>query len=164
MRTGDSITWDPPSKGEPGLLLCPSGEPTTALFLPGVYCDGHDAPSSSATAHVRVCPDGARIAYDSASGHLEVSGIKSATIQGSGELVIDVPMVTITGDVTVKGKAIVEGLLSFLAGMSGEGGAGGTVIQGDIIHENGTLSSNGVSVDKHDHVDSMGGTTSKERG
>ncbi|KVO85395.1 baseplate assembly protein [Burkholderia ubonensis] len=164
QRTGNSITWDPPSIGEPGLLLCPSGEPTTGLFLPGVYCDGHDAPSSYPNEHLRVYPDGARVAYDAATGHLAVTGIKTATVQGSGTLTIDMPKVIFTGDVTIKGAATVMKLLSYMAGLAGEGGDVGTIMRGNITHEGGTLRSNGVSVDGHTHIDSMGGTTSKGRG
>jgi phage baseplate assembly protein V len=163
-RAGRSRTWDPPSRGEAGLLFCPSGEPTIALFLPGVYCDANDSPSSNPDEHVRVYPDGARISYDSARGHLNVTGITSATLQGSGELVIDMPTVTFTGDVTIKGAAIIEKLLTYLAGLAGEGGRVGTVMRGDITHERGTLRSNGVSVHGHDHIDSMGGQTSKGHG
>ena len=112
QRTGNSVEWDPPSIGEPGLLFCPSGEPTTGLFLPGVYCDGHDAPSSNPDEHVRVYPDGARVAYDSATGHLSVTGIKTATLQGSGTLTIDMPKVVFTGDVVIKGGATIMKLLS----------------------------------------------------
>ncbi|KVP62186.1 phage baseplate assembly protein V [Burkholderia ubonensis] len=164
QRTGNSITWDPPSIGEPGLLFCPSGEPTTGLFLPGVYCDGHDAPSSNPNEHLRVYPDGARVSYDAVTGHLAVTGIKTATVQGSGTLTIDMPKVVFTGDVMIKGGATIMKLLSYMAGLAGEGGDVGTVMRGNIRHEGGTLSSNGVTVDHHDHIDSMGGTTSKGHG
>ncbi|SAK12525.1 phage baseplate assembly protein V [Burkholderia multivorans] len=113
---------------------------------------------------MRVYADGARVAYDAQTGHLTVTGIKTATVQGSGTLTFDMPKVVFTGDVTIEGAGTVMKLLSYMAGLAGEGGDVGTVLRGNITHEGGTLRSNGVSVDQHDHVDSMGGTTSKGHG
>jgi phage baseplate assembly protein V len=163
-RAGPTRTWDPPSIGEGGMLLSLSGDPSTGVFLPGLYCDQFDAPSTSPTEHVRVYPDGARVSYDHGSGHLSVTGIKSATIQGDGLLKIDMPDVRFTGNVTIEGELLVKHLLTYLAGMAGTGGQGGTKISGDINHSDGTITSNGVTVDKHDHIDSMGGPTSRPRG
>lgn len=55
------------------------------------------------------------------------------------------PTTTFDGDVTV------TGLFSYQNGISGEGGANGNAIQGDITHTGGNLSSNGVVVHNHDH-------------
>ncbi|MCR4465847.1 phage baseplate assembly protein V [Burkholderia sp. SCN-KJ] len=170
QRTGDSITWDPPSIGEPGLLLCPSGEPTTSLFLPGVYCDGHDAPSSSPTQHVRVYKDLACIAYDFASHALTAVLPAGATVR----VVAPVSVRVETDDATVKAKNVtidaddtvvtgalrVKGPLSFDSGVTGKDGrgTGGPVIKIDgNARVTGTVTADvdvqaqNVSLVKHPH-------------
>lgn len=171
QRTGDSITWDPPSVGEPGLLFCPSGEPTTGLFLPGVYCVGHDAPSSSPTQHVRVYKDKARISYDFASHALTAELPAGATVRVVAPVSVTVETKTATvkaksvtldaDDTTVTGSLLVKGPLTFESGATGKGGgAGGSgpviEIQGSA-HFTGTVTadvdvkSRGVSLVEHPH-------------
>ncbi|EKS9886538.1 phage baseplate assembly protein V [Burkholderia pyrrocinia] len=171
QRTGDSITWDPPSEGEPGLLFCPSGEPTTGLFIPGVYCDGHDAPSSSPTQHVRVYKDKARISYDFASHSLMAELPAGATVRVAAPVSVTVETKTATvkaksvtldaDDTTVTGSLLVKGPLTFESGATGKngGGAGGgpvIEIQGSA-HLTGTVTadvdvrSQGVSLVTHPH-------------
>jgi phage baseplate assembly protein V len=168
-RTGDSITWDPPSIGEPGLLLCPSGEPTTALFLAGVYCDGHDAPSSSPTQHVRVYRDGARLAYDFASHALSavLPAGASVTIVAPGSVTVETATATVkaksvtldASDTTITGSLLVKGPLTFESGATGKGGHGA----GDVMTIEGSarfsgtvmadadVQSRGVSLVNHPH-------------
>jgi len=134
QRTGDSIVWDPPSIGEPGLLLCPSGEPTTGLFLPGVYCDGHDSPSSSPTQHVRVYRDSARIEYDFAAHALTATLPAGATVHviAPGSVTVETNTATVKAksvtldadDTTVTGSLLVKGPLTFESGASGKDGRG----------------------------------------
>ncbi|VWD35860.1 phage baseplate assembly protein V [Burkholderia contaminans] len=172
QRTGDSIVWDPPSIGEPGLLFCPSGEPTTGLFLPGVYCDGHDSPSSSATLHVRVYKDQARISYDFASHALTAELPAGATVRVVAPVSVTVETNTATvkaksvtldaDDTTVTGSLLVKGPLTFESGATGKNGGsaggGGSVIeiQGSA-HFTGTVTadvdvrSRGVSLVTHPH-------------
>ncbi|KHJ63600.1 phage baseplate assembly protein V [Burkholderia glumae] len=171
QRTGDSVTWDPPSEGEPGLLLCPSGEPTTGLFLPGVYCDGHDSPSSSPTQHVRVYRDGARVQYDFAAHALTATLPAGATVQvvAPGSVTVETKTATVKAksvtldadDTTVTGRLLVKGALTFESGATGknEGGTGGgpvIEIQGSA-HLTGTVTadvdvrSRGVSLVTHPH-------------
>lgn len=172
QRTGDSIVWDPPSIGEPGLLFCPSGEPTTGLFLPGVYCDGHDSPSSSPTQHVRVYRDGARVEYDFAAHALTAALPAGATVHviAPGSVTVETQTATVKAqsvtldadDTTVTGSLLVKGPLTFESGATGKGGGGagggGPVIeiQGSA-HFTGTVTadvdvkSRGVSLVEHPH-------------
>jgi phage baseplate assembly protein gpV len=85
-------------------------------------------------------------------------------VQAAEHVTVDCPEstftgnVTIRGDLTVKGCATVEQLLSYLAGMSGQGGAGGgTKISGPIAHSDGELASNGVVLHTHKHGDTQPG-------
>ncbi|RQQ73133.1 phage baseplate assembly protein V [Burkholderia stagnalis] len=171
QRTGNSIEWDPPSIGEPGLLLCPSGEPTTGLFLPGVYCDGHDAPSSNPNEHLRVYPDSARIAYDFAAHALTATLPAGATVHvvAPGSVTVETNTATVKAksvtldadDTTVTGSLLVKGPLTFESGATGKdgrGASGGSVIsiQGSA-HFTGTVTadvdvqSQGVSLVRHPH-------------
>ncbi|MGC3027959.1 phage baseplate assembly protein V [Burkholderia sp. DN3021] len=172
LRTGDSITWDPPSKDEPGLLMCPSGEPTTALFLSGVYRDGHDAPSSSPTQHVRAYRDGARISYDFATHALTATLPAGATVNvaAPGSVTVETNTATVKAksvtldadDTTVTGSLLVKGPLTFESGATGKNGSsaggGGSVIeiQGSA-HFTGTVTadvdvrSRNVSLVEHPH-------------
>ncbi|UVS99059.1 phage baseplate assembly protein V [Burkholderia glumae] len=147
QRTGNSIEWDPPTIGEPGLLLCPSGEPTTGLFLPGVYCDGHDAPSSNPNEHVRVYEDRARIAYDFATHALTATLPAGATVHvvAPGNVTVETDTATVKAqsvtldadDTTVTGSLLVKGPLTFESGATGKnrGGAGGS---GPVIEIEGS--------------------------
>ncbi|MGS1027723.1 phage baseplate assembly protein V [Burkholderia glumae] len=173
QRTGDSITWDPPSEGEPGLLFCPSGEPTTGLFLPGVYCDGHDSPSSSPTQHVRVYRDGARVQYDFAAHALTATLPAGATVQviAPGSVTVETKTATVkaksvtldANDTTVTGSLLVKGPLTFESGATGKNGGGAAGSGGRVIeiqgsaHFTGTVTadadvkSRGVSLVEHPH-------------
>ncbi|MEK7919234.1 phage baseplate assembly protein V [Burkholderia contaminans] len=172
QRTGDSIEWDPPSIGEPGLLLCPSGEPTTGLFLPGVYCDEHDSPSSNPNEHLRAYRDGARIAYDFAAHALTATLPAGATVHvvapGSVTVETNTAMVKAQSvtldadDTTVTGSLLVKGPLTFESGATGKNGGsaggGGPVIEIEgSAHLTGTITadvdvtSRGVSLVGHPH-------------
>lgn len=172
LRAGDTRDWDPPTKGEQCVFFSPSGEPTTGFALVGLFSDDHPAPSSSPDEHVRAYPDGARIIYNHATGALAATGIKTALVQASDKFTVDCPLTEFTGDVHILGKLTVDGetllksLLTYLAGMSGQGGTGvGTVIrgsihhQGDFNHSGGVFTSDQVLQDGHHHIDSIGGKT-----
>ncbi|OHX10237.1 hypothetical protein BI347_20780 [Chromobacterium sphagni] len=176
-RAGQTRDWNPPTEGEQVILLCPSGDPATAIVLLGLYSDQRPAPSHSPDEHLRVYPDGARILYNHAAGALSVSGIQTATVQAAVLVTVSCPETVITGNVTILGrltvlgdviaraKATVSGLFSYLAGMAGSGGAGGasTTISGNINHSGGALSSNGVTLHSHTHPDPHGGNTEPPR-
>lgn len=70
------------------------------------------------------------------------------------EIIFDAPQSTFTGAMTV------QGLFSYLAGMSGQGGeSGSTQITGNITHTDGSLTSNGKTLHTHTHPGDSGGTT-----
>lgn len=152
----------PPSVGENCLLLSPSGETANGVVLCGLASSQYPSPSGSPDETVMVCPDGARFEYNHASGHLNISGIKTVVIQAAQSMVFDTPQATFTG------MATVQGLFTYQAGMSGSNGAGGTTrIEGDMQHigkleNSGAVISNGVDLSGHDHNDlTSGGKTGK---
>ena len=145
-RAGTTRTWNPPTEGEQVVVLCPDGEPAGGVVLLGLNSDAIPAPSSSEAEHVTDYPDGARITYDHQAGKLTAVGIKSAQVEASESATVKCPDITLDGNVTV------TGLLSYQAGMSGKDGKGNTTrIRGNITHQDGNLSSNGVILHDHDH-------------
>ncbi|WP_454711100.1 phage baseplate assembly protein V [Cupriavidus nantongensis] len=146
-RAGATRTWNPPTVGEQVVMLCPSGEPRNGVILTGLPSDARDVPSHSADETVTLYPDGASTRYNHASGALEVSDVKTVLLRAGQQVVVECPQTTF------KGKVTVEGLFSYQGGMSGEDGSGGagTQIRGNITHTGGSLSSNGVVLDSHDH-------------
>lgn len=165
LRAGATREWDPPTVGEQCVVISPSGDPSTGFAMVGLFSDANPAPSSSPDEHVRDYPDGARIAYNHATGALSATGIKTAMVQADEKCTIDCPENEITGNLLVKGTLTSEGLLTYKAGMAGQGGAGGgTTISGPINHtgnltNSGMVSSNGVALSTHTHPGDSGGTT-----
>lgn len=125
-RAGATATWSAPTVGEQVLILAPSGDLAGAVVLPAIYTDAHPAPSSSPSQHVTRYPDGATISYDHATGQADISGVTLVTVQASGAVVIDAPITTVTGMLTV------QGLITYQSGLAGTGGGVGTTITGNI--------------------------------
>lgn len=153
-RAGNTLTWDPPTVGEQVIVFSPSGEPGAGIVLTGIYTAAHDQPSASADEHVIDYPDGARIAYNHATGALTVTGIKTATVQASEHVTVDCPENTITGNVLIMGTLTVQDLLTYQNGLNGSGGGAGNgnVITGQFTHTDGNLSSNGIVLHTHTHT------------
>ncbi|MGE8568004.1 MAG: phage baseplate assembly protein V [Achromobacter sp.] len=146
LRAGKTRTWNPPTEGEQVIVFCPDGEPAGGVVLAGLNSDGVPAPSDSEAEHVTEYPDGARITYDHQAGKLTAVGIAAALIEASESATIKCPEIILDGNVTV------TGLLAYQAGMAGKNGKGNnTTIEGNITHENGNLSSNGVVLHTHKH-------------
>lgn len=137
----------PPSVGENCIVLSPSGETANGVVLCGMASKQFSSPSQSADETVVAFPDGAKIEYNHVSGSLNVSGVKSVTI--------DSPQSEFTGSVTVKG------LLTYQGGLSGSNSGGGAAatISGSLTHEGGELSSNGVVLHTHTHPETNGSKT-----
>lgn len=167
-RAGDTSTWDPPTIGEQVMILSPSGEIGNGIVMQSIYSDAHNAPDSSPDTHVIDYPDGARISYNHASGALEATGITTALVEASesitaraGTMVtIDAPDTTITGNLLVQQAAVIQGLLTYQAGLAGTGGGAGNVITGNFVQTDGQLSSNGIVLDSHTHTGVTAGPAS----
>lgn len=145
-RAGQTRTWDPPTVGEQVLVLSPSGEPAGGLVLVGLYRAAHPAPDNSPDTHVIDFPDGAHIVYDHVAGALTASGIQTARIEAAVSVTIDTPYTHITGQLEV------DELITYHAGIAGQGGGHGTLITGDIVQTGGVVSSNGIVLDSHTHT------------
>lgn len=158
-RAGETRTWDPPTVGEQCVVFSPSGEPAGGMVFYGAPSDLIDTPSHDPAKHVIRFPDGATFSYDHATGHLDIVGIKSATVDAENTLLFkagesvtfDSPLVHDTG------KHTTDDLLTYGNGLTGTGGTHGNAITGDFIHTDGELSSNGIVLDSHHHVDPAAG-------
>ncbi|WP_426394283.1 phage baseplate assembly protein V [Ralstonia sp. R-29] len=144
-RAGGTRTWNPPSKGEQVVLLCPSGDPANGIVLCAIPSDANDVPSHAPNETLTLYPDGALVKYDHSAGMLSVQGVKTVFLEAATSVLVKCPDTTFDGSVTVKG------LLSFMNGIAGQGGDNGNVIKGDVTHQGGKLSSNGVVLDNHGH-------------
>ncbi|MCL2656144.1 MAG: phage baseplate assembly protein V [Betaproteobacteria bacterium] len=150
LRSGETRTWNPPTLGEQCLWISPSGNTDGGgCVIAGLYSD--NAPSSDGDETLALYPDGASIRYNHATGALAVTGVKTARVQASVSCTLDTPLTTLTGDLIVEGKAVIKGLLSYLAGLAGSGGGAGSVIQGPLTQSDGALSSNGIVLATHAH-------------
>ncbi|SDI78195.1 phage baseplate assembly protein V [Variovorax sp. OV700] len=169
MRAGDVRRWSPPSSGEQCVVFSPGGNMASAFVLVGIFSDTIPANGDSGDVERTTYPDGAVIEYDHAAHAL------TATLPGGGTADITVPeSVTVhckTADVTASesatvhsqqitldapmtiatGQLLVQGLLTYTAGMAGSGaGPGGKTAQidGDMEFVNG----HGLATDGGDIV------------
>lgn len=90
----------------------------------------------------------------------DVEGTANVTVQGAvtvttpTSVTVDSPTTTFTGEV------IVQGLLTYQAGMMGSGGSGATAaITGSIEVTSGDVTADGISLKTHTHPGDSGGTT-----
>jgi len=134
-RAGKTRSWNAPSVGEQVLVLCLGGELNTGFVMPGIFSDDNPAPSASADALHWSFPDGAVIEYEPESGALTATGIKTATIKAAVKILFDSPEVECSALLKTAQLEVTQG---------------GTM-KGDVSHSGGSLSSNGIVVDEHQH-------------
>lgn len=147
-RAGNVRTWCPPSVGEQCLVLSPGGDLASGTVLVGLDSEAHPAPSASGSLHRTQYPDGAVIDYDHASHSLTANlpGGGTALLIAPGGITLDAPHTRITGE------CLIEGLLTYTAGMNGlsSGGGAAAVIQGDV-QTSGDVVASGISLTGHVH-------------
>lgn len=149
-RAGRTRTWWAPSVDEQVLLLSIGGDLTTAFVLPGIYSDANSAPSVSADALHITFPDGAVIEYEPETSALTVSGIKTADVTASDSITTTVPLVLVKASTRITLDTPEVICTNKLTTGTLEVQKGGTM-KGNITHTGGSLSSNGIVVDTHQH-------------
>lgn len=162
-RAGTTREWNPLTKGEKVILLCPMGDPAQGTALAGLYDENTPQPSTSPDKHMRVYPDGAAIEYDHAQHALAVTLPAGATVSivSPGSVTVQTKDATVQAETilldakntTVTGAMLVKGAFTFQAGMTGSGGAnGGAVMKIDGAADfTGEVKSQGISLPKHTH-------------
>lgn len=170
QRAGKDRTWWAPEVGEQVIVLSPGGNMGAGVVLPGFYSDEHPQPDDDPDVSCVAFDDGARAEYNRAKGALTIDVVKSITLivgasrlhitpQGAvletAEYTVDSPVSTFTG------KVIVQGLLSYQAGLSGRAGdAQGSVISGGLAMQGGDVTHDGKNIGStHVHPGDSGGTT-----
>ncbi|WP_272515522.1 MULTISPECIES: phage baseplate assembly protein V [unclassified Providencia] len=150
LRAGSTRTMNAPSVGEQVIILALGGELTTAFVLTGIFSNDHSEPTDSLTADHRTYSDGAIIEYEPATGALIATGIKTATIDASEQInaTTNVVIVNASKQINLTTPTVIcsQNLTCATLNVT-EGGE----MTGDIVHKNGTFSSNGVVLDDHDH-------------
>jgi phage baseplate assembly protein V len=89
-RAGGVVVWSLPSVGEKCVLLAPDADWAHAIALPAMATAG-----GTETQHYVEFDDGARIAYDTATGLLEFVAINAVTITA--------PTINVVGNLNVNG-------------------------------------------------------------
>lgn len=167
-RAGETTTWNPPTIGEQCVVFSPSGEVENGMVIYGAPSDVINTPSHDPVKHVIKFPDGAVFSYDHAASHLDISGIRSATVDAAETLLFkagesvtfDTPIVHDTGCHTT------DNLLTYNNGLAGYAGTNGSTITGNIAHRygnhtqtnvdqvatGGQITSNGKRLDSHVHT------------
>lgn len=160
LRAGTAVTWWAPTPGEQVLLFAPGGELENAVIMGSLYSDSVKPPDNSKTSGVTLYPDGAKVAYDPQTGELSATGVKRATVEASDAITATAPDITCTATTSITldtPDVICTHNLTCNTFELKEGGK----MSGNVEHGGGTLTSNGVRVDDHDHgaVESGGGWT-----
>ncbi|MEX4004915.1 phage baseplate assembly protein V [Paraburkholderia sp. EG285A] len=161
-RAGKTREWNPLTKGEQVILLCPMGDPAQGIAIAGINSDAAPAPSHSADKHLRVYPDGAQLEYDHAAHALTATLPEGATVlivapgavnMQTKQATVQADTITLDGDATVTKSLTVKGPLTFENGMTGSAGEGGgsvMKIKGDADFD-GEVKSQGISLPRHKH-------------
>ncbi|WP_455915578.1 phage baseplate assembly protein V [Pantoea agglomerans] len=142
--------WHAPSEGEQVLILSLGGELDSAFVLPGIFSDDYPAPSASADAIHISFPDGAVIEYEPETGALTATGMQTATVQAAESVSVTTKVVLVTASEKITLDTPVVECTNLLKTATLEVTKGGKMT-GNVEHSGGSLSSNGVIVDHHDH-------------
>ena len=103
-RAGEDRSWWPYEAGEQVCVFAPSGNLTDAVIMGAVYSGSAPAPGNKAGLHRQVYADGTVIEFDRSASHFRMHlGSGSAEIVAPGGIAI-------TGDVTVAGDVIADGI------------------------------------------------------
>lgn len=159
--------WRVPAINEPCLLIAPGGDLAQAVALPGLYSE--DMPQGSADPEVERHDFSASDFWEHhrAAQTLIFNIAQSITLRVGGstlvltpagatlttpQYTVDSPQSTFTGAVTV------QGAFSFLAGIAGAAGDGGSnTISGGFAIDGGSLTHNGKNVGgDHTHINGGG--------
>ena len=156
-RAGEDRTWWAPDVGEQVVLLSPSGEMNQAVVLGSIYQDKHKPPSNDADISRTEWKDKGFIQYNRKTHEYELNVPADGTIKiniGGTKLTMKGDSATLdSGKLTINAETTVTGPFIYTAGMTGSGGLGGAsaTITGNMVHNGGDLSSNGIVLHTHKH-------------
>ncbi|MGS4948067.1 phage baseplate assembly protein V [Meridianimarinicoccus sp. RP-17] len=150
-RAGIVGAWSPVSIGEQVLVASIGGDTAQGIIVGSLYSGANPAPSQDGGTR--------KITLGAASITMTEDSITVAV--GGTQIEITDGLVAVTAsDSTFSGTLTVEGLLSYMAGMAGQGGGGPTAtITGDISVTGGDVTADGISLKGHTHPGDSGGNT-----
>lgn len=93
--------WRPLRVSQQVVMIAPSGELAQAVVVGMLYSGDLDAPSGDPDVDVIAFDDGARVEYNSATGHM--------TLKAMGSVTVDAQSVRMTGDVQIDGSLHTDG-------------------------------------------------------
>lgn len=97
LRAGPDVTWTPYEIGEQVVILSPSGDLASGVIIGSVYTSEFSAPSDNPAIERKVFSNGAVVEYDRENGRYFMD------VKGNVHIVA-------TGDVTVEGDVIADGV------------------------------------------------------
>ena len=115
-------------------LLDAQGE--SGAVLGAIYNDADPAPASNADLHVLQYSNGTRIEHDRSTGNVLVKTSGKVLVQ-AGEVTIDAPNTTTTGNL------LVQGSFTYLGGLTGSGGKGAAAQINGSINITGNVEAGG---------------------
>lgn len=130
-RAGNTRTWWKPTVGEQVVLLSLGGNLETAFALPAIYSDAFPPPDYSEDGATTEFRDGGWFQYEPETGQLLIKNIKSVRIEAADGIQLITEQFGVDADQTRINSE--------------------TVMNGDVTHGGGSMSSNGVIADKHLH-------------
>lgn len=122
-RAGGTRVWSPPSEGEQVLLLCPDGQLSAAVALPGLWRDIFPPPSAELGELIQ-WDDGAQVRYDPDASEMQIALPAGGTVQidAPGGVTIDASDgIVLLGDVTIMGDLNVSGRIEATGDIVGDG-------------------------------------------
>lgn len=81
LRAGESRSWNPPTKGEQGIVFSPSGDMTGAIFLAAFNSDEIPELRDEKELTSYEFPDKATVEYNHKTGAMTIKGIKSLLVE-----------------------------------------------------------------------------------
>ena len=168
-RAGEDRTWWAPEPGEQVVILSPYGDMGQAVVLPSIYQDAHGAPANKKTITRTEWKDGGFIQYDReahsyqldvpAEGEIKLRIGGTTLVMKDGETILTTPKLTVDSpESTFTGKVTVQGLLAYMAGMTGRAGNGAAAsIQGAVAVSGGDVTADGIALKDHRHTGVKGG-------
>lgn len=169
-RAGQDQVWTTPDVGEQVTIISP-GDPSQGVVVGSLFQTAHPANGNAGKDRRITFKDGSFVEFDREGSVMNVQVNPAGSIRlniGSTTLLLENDKATLTTpellvdspQSTFTGQVLVQGLLTYQAGMSGSGGTGATAsIQGNVQVTSGNVTADGIGLKTHTHTDPQGGTT-----
>ena len=129
------------------LLLDARGE--GGCVLGAIYNAQDPTPTGDSNIWMKKFSNGTVIKHDRKSGNVEVAAVGDVLIKSPSKVTIDCPATETTGNLLVSGS------LTYMKGMTGNGGGSGATatINGSLETKGGDVKADNISLKKHTHTE-----------